>query len=144
MKNINNEKGITLLEVLLSITILSIVLLSIISIFPQMGLMNKQNEDKTQAVNTAKQLLNIWKVDEKVIKALKENDTSEFPPGLTSSSGDFYTFSIINPNAEIKIWKNAEPSFEGYDPIKAHQIHIEVKNDINKIISETYGYVIVK
>ena len=46
MKLVENEKGLTLIEVLASIVILSIILVSIMNFFPQMGLMNKTNARK--------------------------------------------------------------------------------------------------
>ncbi|CAH2716273.1 hypothetical protein BACCIP111895_03457 [Neobacillus rhizosphaerae] len=60
MKFCQNEKGVTLLEVLISIVILSIIFLSVMRFFPQMGFMNNQNAEKTQAINTAKEILIDW------------------------------------------------------------------------------------
>src|SRR5581483_8216393 len=66
MKLVKNEKGLTLLEVLISIVILSIILVSFMGIFPQMGMMNQQNSNKEQAVNTAKRLLISWENDSNI------------------------------------------------------------------------------
>ena len=52
-----NDKGMTLLEVLLSITILSIIMLGMLSFFTQAYSYTKNNEDKTIAVNVAKNIL---------------------------------------------------------------------------------------
>lgn len=52
-KKVLNERGISLVEVVASIVILAIILISIVNLLPQMGLKNNQNEDKQVAVNSA-------------------------------------------------------------------------------------------
>ena len=56
----NNQKGISLLEVLLSITILSIITLSILSFFNQAYDYTKRNEDKTVGINVARNVLILY------------------------------------------------------------------------------------
>ncbi|MDQ0975659.1 prepilin-type N-terminal cleavage/methylation domain-containing protein [Neobacillus niacini] len=156
MKFISNEKGVTLVEVIAAISLLSIVLIGIMGIFPQMGFINKHNEDKSQAINSAKQILNEWKSEdtvtgEKVISALKkETPTSidwPIPPEVTTTSttDTFYTFKKNDINSEIRIWKNPETGFGGEnDLIKTYKILVQVKNKRDTIIGETYGYIVVK
>jgi prepilin-type N-terminal cleavage/methylation domain-containing protein len=146
MKIIRNEKGITLLEILITIAILSIVLTSFMSLFPQMGLMNKHNEDKAQAVNTAKQLLNKWTTDQQVIGALKNPNPlpTDWPSSYIAQVDNYYLFESENPKAKIIIFKQPETGFTGTDPIKAYQIHILILNNRDNVISKTYGYVVVK
>jgi prepilin-type N-terminal cleavage/methylation domain-containing protein len=140
-----SEKGVTLLEVLVSITILSIVLISFITMFPQMGLMNKTNADKSQAVNTAKDLLNEWKTNPDIINALKSGTPWPIEPVITSTPQNYHLFLNTNPNAEIRIWKEPEKGFnDDTDLINAYKIQVQVKNDRDLVISENYGYVIVK
>ncbi len=52
-----NERGFTLLEVLLSITILGIVIISFLSFFNQAYSYTKKNEDKTVGINVARNVL---------------------------------------------------------------------------------------
>ena len=54
---LKNERGLTLLEVLLSITILGIVLMSFLSFFSQAYSYTKKNEDKTVGINVARNVL---------------------------------------------------------------------------------------
>lgn len=55
--NFKNERGLTLIEVLLSITILGIVATSFLSFFNQAYSYTKMNEDKTVGINVARNVL---------------------------------------------------------------------------------------
>ncbi|WP_157843184.1 prepilin-type N-terminal cleavage/methylation domain-containing protein [Bacillus sp. FJAT-42315] len=58
MKHVRScEKGVTLLELLLSLTILSIVLLSVTQFFYQSATFNHSNQNKTVALNVARNAL---------------------------------------------------------------------------------------
>jgi prepilin-type N-terminal cleavage/methylation domain-containing protein len=156
MELIKNEKGVTLVEVIAAMALLSIILISMMGIFPQMGFINKQNEDKSQAINSAKQILNEWKSEDnvtgaKVISALeKETPTSidwPIPPEVTptSSTDPFYTFKKTDIKSDIKIWKSPEAGFGGEnDLINTYKILVQVKNERDTVIGETYGYIVVK
>lgn len=56
---LNNEKGLTLLEVLLSIVLLVIVLTTFASFFSQSAMFVKKNEDKFSSTQTAQQVVNL-------------------------------------------------------------------------------------
>lgn len=56
-KFFDNDRGFTLLEVLLSVTILSIVIISFLAFFNQAYSYTKQNEDKTVFINVARNVL---------------------------------------------------------------------------------------
>lgn len=51
----NNEKGLTLVEVLASLVILGILFVGIMTIFPQMTLFNEKTEAKLDTMNLARQ-----------------------------------------------------------------------------------------
>lgn len=55
MKGMNNEKGLTLVEVLAALVILGIVFVGIMTIFPQMTLFNQKTEAKLDTMNLARQ-----------------------------------------------------------------------------------------
>jgi prepilin-type N-terminal cleavage/methylation domain-containing protein len=153
---IKNEKGVTLVEVIAAMALLSIILIGIMSIFPQMGFINKQNVDKSQAVNSAKQILNEWKSEDTVngaivINALKKETPATIdwpiPPEVTptSTTDPYYTFKISDIKSEIKIWKSPETGFGGEnDLINTYKILVQVKNERDTVIGETYGYIVVK
>jgi prepilin-type N-terminal cleavage/methylation domain-containing protein len=56
-KFINNHKGLTLIETMLSITILGIVMLGVMTLFKQAYLYTVLNEDKTVGINVARNAL---------------------------------------------------------------------------------------
>ncbi|RBP02734.1 pilin/secretion family protein with methylation motif [Rossellomorea aquimaris] len=135
-----NEKGITLLEVLLSMVILSIVLLTIVNFFPQMGRMNTYNGEKMKAVNVARGELAAW----------KESDSLDTPPshyikneGTDPHHYHYFTSTIDGFKVKVTIDKQSDLDTTGSpSPTKAHQLLIQVLED-QKIVSETYGYIMV-
>lgn len=64
----DNQKGMTLLEVLLSIVILTIILTSFAGFFSQSALFVKKNEEKLNTFQTAQQIVNI--IEDKFTKQL--------------------------------------------------------------------------
>ncbi|MFJ5715542.1 prepilin-type N-terminal cleavage/methylation domain-containing protein [Neobacillus sp. NPDC093127] len=143
MKFVQNEKGVTLLELLISIVILSIIFLSVMRFFPQMGFMNKQNEDKTQAINTAKEILIDWQNSPDVKSFLVDptNETLEDLPTNKKTEGGFYYFYTVNGSFNVTIKIKITPSKES-NVSKAHLIQIQLFNKRGNVVSETYGYVI--
>jgi prepilin-type N-terminal cleavage/methylation domain-containing protein len=55
MKQVKNEKGLTLVEVLAALVILGIMFVGIMTIFPQMTLFNAKTETKLDTMNLARQ-----------------------------------------------------------------------------------------
>ncbi|MGM0754150.1 MAG: type IV pilus modification PilV family protein [Bacillota bacterium] len=134
-----NEKGITLLEVLLSMVILSIVLLTIVNFFPQMGRMNTYNGEKMKAVNVARGELAAWKergsLDKPPPHYIKNEGTDPHHQYFTSTIDGFKVNVTINKHSDLD-------ATESPSPAKAHRLLIQVLED-QKIVSETYGYVMV-
>lgn len=141
MKFFQNEKGVTLLEVLLSITILSIIFLSIMTFFPQMGFTNKQNEDKSQGISTAKQILVKWENDANV-KEFLANPAGTVIPEYKSDEGNYHIFKTTEGafSVTIKIKKN--PPDPSSTKLKAHLIIVQLLNNKGNVVSVTYGYVV--
>ncbi|MCA1065253.1 type II secretion system protein [Rossellomorea sp. AcN35-11] len=137
---VQDEQGMTLLEVLLSMVILSIVLLTMVNFFPQMGRMNTYNSEKMEAVNIARGELALW----------KESGSLGAPPsnyskytGTEPDTYDYYTSTVDEYNVQVKIHKVSKLSETGSSSrTKAHQILLQVVED-QKIVSETYGYLMV-
>jgi prepilin-type N-terminal cleavage/methylation domain-containing protein len=145
VKTIRNEKGVTLIEVLLAMAILSIILVSVMNLFPQMGLMNKQNEEKTQGINTAKQLLIEWQNDNEIREYLVY-PTGEIPKSgelIENGNEDYYLFKYYyeprNYNVQVTIYKDFEIDSEKNE---ARRIYVKLYNERNVKVSETYGYVL--
>lgn len=62
-KKLDDQSGITLLEVLLSIVLLVIVLTSFAGFFSQSAIFVKKNEDKISTTQTAQQIVNLIEVE---------------------------------------------------------------------------------
>lgn len=154
LKYFNNERGLTLLEVLLAIVILTIILVSIMNIFPQMGKINKQNEQKLVTVNVMKEVVHKWKNNETVRNFLKNNE-SELTENLLENQtanyehNNYYQFTgidkITNYEVEVRIAKKSDLEGENM----AHRIHVifydkDLDGNKGSKITETYGYILYK
>ncbi|MEH7106640.1 prepilin-type N-terminal cleavage/methylation domain-containing protein [Bacillus sp. JJ1764] len=62
-KNFHCQKGLTLIEVLISILILAIILLSFMGFFTQSALFTKKNEQKLDTLQIAQKIVNLVEVD---------------------------------------------------------------------------------
>ncbi|MGG1677591.1 prepilin-type N-terminal cleavage/methylation domain-containing protein [Neobacillus sp. NRS-1170] len=144
-----NEKGLTLIEVLVSIVILSMVLLTTMSFFPQMGLVNKQNQDKTQAINIAKEVLINWQESSDVkwflVKSDRVTGFTSTDPKVTYNAftydSNYYYFDATKDiyNVKIKIKKSPETSSR---LSSVNYILVQMLNKKNNnVVSETFGYV---
>jgi prepilin-type N-terminal cleavage/methylation domain-containing protein len=140
MKLIKNENGLSLIEVLISIVILSIIFISFMGFFPQMGMMNKQNGDKAQAVNTAKQLLINWENNSDV-KAYLANPTTTVLPQYPQPDSGYYIFNTTEGNFNVKVKIKITPS-KTSKLLNAHLTIVQLFNGKGNLVTETYGYII--
>lgn len=145
-----NERGLTLIEVVASIVLLAIILVSIVTLLPQMGFKNNQNEDKQVAVNLASKELDYW----------QSTLTSEFNdllanPGATFSfietgdtlTSDSDTITIATATTKsmsskyhTKIIITRTPDLNSL-PTKANQISVFIYKNNNILVTEIYGYI---
>jgi prepilin-type N-terminal cleavage/methylation domain-containing protein len=140
---IHDEKGFTLLEVLISIVLLSVIFLSIMNFFPQMGLINQENENKTKAINTAQAVLVEWEHNDDVTTKLKNNINSTAIPGYYKSDSNYYYYKTVKDNFNVIIKIKMDSDLVSA-PIKTRLIKIQVLNKRNNVVGETFGYIIVK
>jgi prepilin-type N-terminal cleavage/methylation domain-containing protein len=140
---IHDEKGFTLLEVLISIVLLSVIFLSIMNFFPQMGLINQENENKTKAINTAQAVLVEWEHNDDVTTKLKNNINSSAIPGYYKSDSNYYYYKTVKDNFNVIIKIKMDSDLVSA-PIKTRLIKIQVLNKRNNVVGETFGYIIVK
>jgi prepilin-type N-terminal cleavage/methylation domain-containing protein len=139
---LSNEKGLTLIEVLLSMVILSIVLVSMMSFFPQVSMLNVKNEAKSNGIQSAKELLIDWKGSGDVKIFLKNPVEVNRPLGYSGEDQNYYYFkTTVDGNiGDIKIKKTPD-LVSG--PGKPYSIYIKIADNQNVKISDTYGYIIV-
>ncbi|PIC57867.1 hypothetical protein CSV80_06030 [Sporosarcina sp. P12(2017)] len=137
-----NERGFTLVEILASLTILGIVFISFMTIFPQMVSVNDRTETKLQTMNSAKvELINLKKNPSKLIINEKIKNSI--------STNDYETYTWLgkhNNVVEIDCYNVNGQTCSGIGEDTAsrqkelYKIHIRVKVSENTI-SETFGYV---
>lgn len=139
----NNENGFTLVEILAALTILGIVFISYMTIFPQMNNMNERTETKLVTMNIAKEELRELKNNPNKLNSDKKisNDTS--------SSTELYRYDIDGSKqykCEVIYYTNPElkrnSSIEGRNSdgsVSLNKVEISVMKN-GKLISETFGY----
>ncbi len=88
-----DNKGFTLVEILGAITIISIVLLGLFTLFPQTAYMQNTNEDKLTAVNLSNLVLeDLRNIDETTLSAgtfQQFNQTGSIPISSVNNDGQF-------------------------------------------------------
>jgi prepilin-type N-terminal cleavage/methylation domain-containing protein len=134
-KQVQNEHGFTLLEVLLSITILGIILLSFFQFFGQSMIFSNKNEAKLQAVNVARQVMNELQgrtLNNSIPSPLSSTDPShkEIINSLLQSSN---VDDLTNGQFEITLLFNTYD-----DPLV--QVTVKVTSSQQNMSTETYGY----
>lgn len=107
----NNEKGLTLVEVLAALVILGILFVGIMTIFPQMTLFNEKTEAKLDTMNLARQEMAVIVKQDKWEKIIFENPVDpliNIPDYLDDTKMESeinilgYTESIVTPPTGIK------------------------------------------
>ena len=145
-KNLRDEEGLSLVEVLASIVILGIVFVSFMMIFPQMTLFNKKTEAKLETMNLARQEIALIKKNS-YSSPLKQGDIllafgGTVPPDVPEGvirinydkndylyEVDFYTEPVLGFDSE------SHP-----ENIELYKVHLKVLVD-GKQNSESYGYI---
>lgn len=125
-----HEKGVTLIEVLLSITLLSIVIITFLSFFSNAFRFNTINDDSIQAMNIARE-------QQALIKKLSWSEiTTEFT--ITPEYPDYYIKKVNDDEYVIEIFiKKKKEAGDFYREL--HQVHVQVTKE-GKLLSETYTY----
>jgi prepilin-type N-terminal cleavage/methylation domain-containing protein len=138
---IRDEKGLTLIEVLISIVILTLIFLSIMNFFPQMSFINKENEDKSKAVNYANELLIEWKTSVNVKDCVKNNNCTSLPSYYNTDLNYYYYKTTKGGfDATIKIKKSTDLVST---PVSTRLIDIQLFNKRKNMVAETFGYILL-
>ncbi|WP_169907960.1 type IV pilus modification PilV family protein [Priestia abyssalis] len=122
-----DEKGFTLIEVLLSIIILTIVLTTFFQFFSQSMLFSSRNVEKQQAIQIVRQLMN----------ELQENE-HVYPINDETTLNDL--FSKVDNIEELQ--KKFDISLTLQQEEALIQVHVKVQSrNWNDVSAETYGYI---
>lgn len=160
------QDGLTLIEVLVSIVILSIILTTFFSFFSQSMTFSGKNEEKLVAYNLASKTLIV--VEEKYSEEVNklQTDLLKIYPSETFCSRDFSGSEITNttiinnvPTASICHFKenqkeyypevniskeNTNPNEFQLSKIVLYKIHVQIydkRTSPRKLLSETFGYI---
>lgn len=141
-KFIKNEQGLTLIEVLASIVLLSIVIVSFLSLFPQITNFNKSTEENLQAAATAKEV--------RVLVKEEIESMDSFPSKLSFTnertySDEVYSYRGKYNDFEVVIELQDQP-FVGDEPLKneirkLYKFKVSIGNTDTRILSKTYGFI---
>ncbi|WP_170169206.1 type IV pilus modification PilV family protein [Mesobacillus subterraneus] len=133
-KKLYNQKGLTLLEVLLSIVLLVIVLTSFAGFFSQSALFVNKNEDKINTTQTAQQMVNL--IELKLTRnILVNNGCASLPCSLNQNE---LSMLLDNPiDTSLRISADFTNSVEGLIRVK-----VSVENlDNPESSSKTFTYI---
>lgn len=146
-----NMNGFTLLEVLASIVILSIVVVTFLSFFPQMDLINKNTKDNLDSVAVAKELLAELKPFEytEIDRSSNPITLSTDPPTVLAkddqqSTADFLIIHGTYRGKGITVTINRkEEMYHTSEYLDKHEMKIEVFESIQKSnpSSTIYGFI---
>ena len=142
------DSGFTLLEVLLSIAILGIILLSFFHFFGQSLTFSNKNEAKLQAVNIARQAMNELQEKTNAVELIKaETGVSNLDNVTLSSTTDSTVMNkLLQPATDIDSLLAGQ--FEmlflfhesgGTGPLV--QVTVRVTSPERKMSAETYGFI---
>ncbi|WP_026572292.1 PulJ/GspJ family protein [Bacillus sp. UNC438CL73TsuS30] len=146
-ENFQSQKGLTLIEILVSIVLLSIILTSFMGFFTQSAIFTKKNEQKLGTVQTAQKFINL-------IKDISKSDlaatpaTSSITTGTNTITVDLGVINqLINNSQPVKTTYTSDYTVTGVitnlnTPANLIQFKIIVQDPSNqKNKSETYTYI---
>lgn len=137
----NNERGLTLVEILASLVILGIVFVGFMTVFPQMTNFNEKTKTKLLAMNEARILLSDFKEE-------KDYTYESFTPdeGYIVKNNEAWVHTVDNENSTVEYWITKSPALvagNAEGEMNLHEVFISIKKD-GKVISKTFGYIEVK
>lgn len=148
-----NEKGFTLVEVLASLVIISIVLMSFMAIFGNTNRLAITNSEKLVVINLADSYLERFKIDPKGtinLKRLSNIPEYSFPPTLTACPVEGKTNNMcttislnnLDPVNSKKYVVTIHISQDASEKnLSIYNIVVTVKADASKLSSSVEGYV---
>lgn len=129
----NNDKGLTLVEILASLVILGIVFVGFMTVFPQMTNFNEKTETKLLAMNEARSEL--IRLQKSPMNLQNEQLVRQDELYL------YYEYELGEYKYKVKYKKQADVISESIDTVTLNSIEIQVyKKGTNKVSSEIFGY----
>ncbi|WP_141431854.1 prepilin-type N-terminal cleavage/methylation domain-containing protein [Bacillus sp. 03113] len=153
-----NQRGFTLIEVLLAFVILTILIFSFLSLFPQASKTNERTDERFTGANLAKEVLVKIQKSEGITNLL--TNLKNNPNSSLTLSKDNVQYASLNlaeniqktdsqvtlityeNTYKINIMLRIDPNFIGSEEL--YQTHIMIQNRSEKKVSDIFGYVIYK
>ena len=129
---LRREDGVTLVEVVASVILISVILISFFGIFMNAFKFNAINDENLQAYNLARD----WKAK---INNYSWNDIGDPTSGFIKAT-PYYIYETNVGEFHLKILISEEPErpvVDYYVPLR--KVHIQILKS-NQLISETYTY----
>lgn len=150
-KYIQNNKGMTLVEILATLVLLGIVFIGIMGVFSQMSLFNSKTSTKLDTMNLAQQEVSIIKskslsnpVNLGSVKNFYQGEGYTYKETINQSSNKIYIFEKTSAKYTYELLLYENPTLTGDQNVDSlHTIHLKVNID-GSLNSETYGYVKAK
>jgi len=153
IKFIKNEKGVTLIELLISFVILAIILPSFMALFINSAQNNGISSDKMNATNIAREVQVEFNVDPEKNQELKDLIIYSRTSTVTSISKSSYPKLDLTQNIQLKngiltliltkqnfaVEVNVDTNSDANVDISLSAIHVQVKRE-TKVLSETFTY----
>jgi len=150
---IQNDKGISLIEILISIVLLSILITSFLTFFPQVSSFNQKTDERLTSVTLAKSWLVQAQNSESTLYKQLINLTDN--PSASINTSDLDLLTNINRNSDVieLIFKEnnyfihlylyyREETLKGANTL--YKIRIDVFDEQDKLNSHIYGYITKK
>lgn len=132
----NSQNGMTLVELLAAITILAVLFIGFLSIFPQMTKSNMQTEEKLETMNLAK----IELVELKEGKLEKLHVLDPEPEIISNDEITRFRYEKEGYQYIVDYYIDHDLESDGHPKsVQLNKIHIKV-NKSDNLISETFGY----
>ncbi|MEH7276294.1 type IV pilus modification PilV family protein [Neobacillus vireti] len=152
-RSLKNEKGVTLIELLTSIVILSIILLSFMTFFTNSFQYNAISSDKMKATNIAREVQEEFKVNPEKNLELKNlithsktsADTTISKSGYPNlnlseditKNSDVLTLKLVSQNFNVEVLVDTKNDPELHSSLA--KINVKVKKG-TKVVSEAFTY----
>lgn len=134
----NAQNGMSLVEVLAALVILGIIMIGLMTVFPQMTSFNAKTIGKLETMNLAKQEL---------VK-LQGSNNLLFDKSISETTTDYERYIYDDNGYQFEVDYYMQPDLKGKSDIAGtktlNKVHIKMKKQgaskQDRIISETFGY----
>ncbi|NRD76014.1 prepilin-type N-terminal cleavage/methylation domain-containing protein [Bacillus sp. BRMEA1] len=140
-KYFHNQKGLTLIEILISIVLLTVILTSFMGFFTQSAIFNKHNNVKLDTIQTAQKIKNLINTNMTKNILLNDNKIDALGTIQTTKLDAAYLSKYFNPQTSYNYWVELSNSLIPNSTTKLIQVKIVVqdpKNINNQSVTYTY------